>query len=288
MAARLKVRIDPPSNRPNVLKVQDALAQVLDLFDLTGYTEVESSENVIWRIVAASNNSPFIVIAEAVSLDPGVDIQETAHAQRREFIRNMQSLIDGEVPEIWGSGAAQKIVAKLAERNRNGIGATNIASDSDENETLEREAAYIAVTKTEATYILEQFGEEFAIEPIPAKTQIGSIEGVLLGATTYYHKPAIRVKERKTRMAIPCVIPDDRRDHIAAETNFEDVWKGQRVVVSGRIEYSNSGSISRVIANEIRKISPKPVQIEDIQDKEFTDGLAPAEYLDKFREGDIG
>lgn len=120
------------------------------------------------------------------------------------------------------------------------------------------------------------------------KNQYGAVEGILLEVRSCYNRPAIKLKERKTGTEIWCVFPDEIESEISNKANFSDVWHGQRVVLRGLIEYDSTGEISRITASEVRRVEPDAVNLKDIKDKEFTGRLSVLDYLEKFREGDIG
>jgi hypothetical protein len=43
-----------------------------------------------------------------------------------------------------------------------------------------------------------------------------------------------------------------------------------------------------MLADDIRRIEEKEVSLDAIKDLNFTSGLSIVEYLDKFREGELG
>ena len=124
-------------------------------------------------------------------------------------------------------------------------------------------------------------------KPIFHSAQYGSIEGKIIRVYTYYHQPAILVRERITGADIRCIVDEKHRELIGKEAGFEDVWSEHRVSVRGKLEYDDSGELSSVVAVDVRLISGKPVSLDSIRDPEFTDGLKPSDYLDRFREGEI-
>jgi len=69
---------------------------------------------------------------------------------------------------------------------------------------------------------------------------------------------------------------------------LKDIWQHRRVIVRGVIRYDKSGTISSINDAEIDLITPKEVSLDEITDREFTQGMSPHEYLDKFHEGNLG
>ena len=90
LAERLTVKIVPPEGGMVTLTVESAMQQVLDTFRLL----TAASEGVIWRLVSATTNSPFTVVAEA---------EETGAAvlQMRVFAQSLRELQSGIFPHAW-------------------------------------------------------------------------------------------------------------------------------------------------------------------------------------------
>jgi len=283
MAVRMVVRVDAPRAHPDRLTVRDAFEHVLDLFDLALYGESDPEHKVEWRLVTASMQSPLTVVAEAVSVVPGIDIEAIAVKQSAEFVRNYDQLKRGHVPKTWSSGIARTKARNVAVRNRKGIGRTSIQLARPDAPTEQ-----IDVTEEDAQVAVHALAEAAVDAQVRGKEQIGSLEGKLTHVGTYYGQPAIALLERKSHNEIWCTVPDEFRDQIATEANFLDIWSGRRVRVRGRIVYDRSGGISRVYASEIHRIESTPVKVEAIQDAKFTDGMTVAEYLEKLRDGDLG
>jgi hypothetical protein len=281
MAVRLVVRVDAPRAHPDRLTVRDAFEHVLDLFDLAVY-DADTSAKLEWRLVTASMQSPLTVVAEAVSLVPGLDIEEIARKQSAAFVRNYDELKHGRVPKAWSTGIARAKARNVAMRNRRGIGRTSIAL-GEPDAPIDQ----VDLTEDEAQVAVQALGE--TVDPgLKGKEQMGSLEGKLVHVGTYYNLPAVALKERKTGAEIWCTVPDEFVGQIASEADFSDVWSGRRVRVRGRIVYDRDGAISRVYASEIHRIEPAKVDVATIQDPRFTDGMTVSEYLEKLRDGELG
>jgi hypothetical protein len=282
MPVRMVVRVDAPRAHPDRLTVRDAFEHVLDLFDLAIYGEADPEHKVEWRLVTASMQSPLTVVAEAVSVVPGVDIESIARRQSAEFVRNYDQLKRGSVPNAWSAGIARAKAKNVATRNRKGIGRTSIQV-GDADKSIDQ----VDITEEDAQIAVQ------ALEPandqtLKGKEQVGSIEGKLIHVGMYYNQPAIALRERKSGAEVWCTVPDEFRDQIANEANFMDVWSGRRVRVRGRIVYDRSGAIGRVYASEIHRIDAAPMEVGTIQDPRFTNGMTVAEYLEKLRDGELG
>lgn len=278
MSEKLVVSIDGSKEHPDQMMVQDAFAHVLELFQLVNDSDPEAKEQVKWRLVSVSMNSPFTVIAEAVPVHAGVLVESIARRQKTAFHRNCEELSQGRLPSAWSSPRARETVSRFLARNRNGIGATKIEDD---------ESTPIVITAEEAEQAAVTIAAAIA-PPKRPKEQIGSIEGVLVQVATHYGQPAIQIQERKTKDEIWCVVPVEFQHQVAKETSVEDVWKGSRVIARGKISYGGDGKISRVEATSVRRVVAQNVLEEKISDKGFTGGLGPEEYLERLWDGSLG
>lgn len=285
MSERLIISVDSPSRAPDLLRVQDVFQHVLELFDLVSESDPGRDENIVWRLVSVSMNSPLTVTAEAVAARPGmvgIDVDQIAREQKKEFSRNYATLRSGRVPPAWQSGHRRKVAKSIMARNHNGIGRTNINFELPEDE-----ATPVVLTPDDAEVAARTLDTEAYIGLGKAKEQVGSVEGRLIEVTTYYGKPAIRLRERRSNADVICIVPDEFRHQIADKASIEDVWNGRRVVVRGVISYNEDHTISRISASHIRPVEAESIPVTRIQDKTFTAGMTAAEYLEKLREGTL-
>ena len=121
-----------------------------------------------------------------------------------------------------------------------------------------------------------------------AREEYGAVEGTLLLAGFEYNQPAIQIEERTSRREIWCRVSKEEQERIAQATDFRDVWDHRRVSVRGRIVYGKSGEIVRIYATSVVRVQSRVVPIEEFRDPEFTGGLSVRQYLDLFREGELG
>lgn len=283
MTERLTVIIGPPKSAKTQGRIQEVFAQIVDLFDMAGHSKSDDENIVIWRFVSANTQSPLTVVAEAKSARPGVDVNEIAKRQKKEFIKNLEDLRKGNLPDVWQQPNIRKIAERVISRSRNGVGSIRVRVEKDEF----RDAAEVILE--DSMLVLAE-----PIEPIEhhrrekPKTQIGAIEGTLIEVGNYYNKPAVKLRERKSGAEIWCVIPDAIENEISQIANFYDVWHGQRVILRGQIEYESIGVISKITVSQVQRVESSTVNLKDIQDEDFTDGLSVLEYLEKFREGELG
>ena len=87
--------------------------------------------------------------------------------------------------------------------------------------------------------------------------EYGSIEGHILAALNYYNSPAVRVRNALTREEMVCVFDKNTAPEIGAGHTLDEVWTGQRVLVSGRIDYDKAGN-AHVMRAEAMRVMPQP------------------------------
>lgn len=282
MSERLVVRVEVAEDDLHTPTVQDIFLQVLDLFDL-----VEEDGPVIWRLVSATTNSPFTVVAEARARDAqmaGVQLDVIARDQRRRFEKNVGELAQGRVPTAWRQGRARAKLKDLVERSARTKGRTRVQFQDENVPTVPP----IELTPEVAIPIAAELNIERPLPPWKPKTQFGSISGRLIQVSNFYNKPSILVADRKTGAEVHCIVSEEVRARIASSATFDDVWAGRRVIVSGQIEYDEQHSIHRVLAAEVRVTGTREISEGAITDPDFTDGLTPEDYVNRFRDGQLG
>jgi hypothetical protein len=266
------------------LTVEDAMRQVLDTFALVGRADPVGAGSIAWRLVSATTNSPFTVVAEARSNMPGINVGSIARAQKAQFRKCIAELRTGKVPAAWNSQDDRRRARNWLKRTSSSIAATLIETGDAEIGSRPM-AEPIEITAQDAA-IAEP---ALLLPPASGKPrdQIGSVEGYLTGVETHYHKPAIRIRDRRSGDALLIIVPEEFRLQISNEAGFEDVWKERRVVVSGRLHYDSAGRLERVTAAKIRALQPKIIDAGQLKDPDFTSGMSAVEYVEKLRDGDI-
>lgn len=255
---------------PGNLTVEDAMRQVLDTFKLLERTTARPTQ---WRLIEAKTNSPpFSVTAEAEN-------ETLAVEQKQEFARALNEIKNSRIPDTWDDIESLDIVKDLINRVKSGA-TLEVRGVSDAPITLSDKEAISASEVIEVT----------AEQPDTTKTknQLGSIEGRLETIESYYDKPAVKLRERKTNARITCVLDEMTAKQFAQVQNFRDVWAHRRVVIRGLIVYNRKGRLLRVIATSVAPVDVRDVSVEQIQDPDFTGGLSSAEYLRKLRDGELG
>lgn len=279
MAEKVAVTVRASGAHPDVLTVQDAMRQVLDIFDLLTANS-GGDQGVQWRLASASTNSPFYAEGEAVSFEPTVDITVVARAQKLLVAEGLKEIARGHIPENWDDERL-KIAKRLYQRNMNGIGVTDIDFHQNGKIEVTPKFAKEAVAVLAVTPALGLFDFPHA------KEEIGSIEGVFSQLSTYRNRPAIGVTDTRTKNLIWCVLSDDLQAKFADKADFQDFWQHRRVRVRGRIRYNVNRSVLYALANDITRIETKAIPLTAIHDEAFTSGLSSSEYLDRFRDGTL-
>lgn len=93
--------------------------------------------------------------------------------------------------------------------------------------------------------------------------EMGSVEGRILSAVTYFSKPALRVRQFLTGAEVVCVFEREQADALGALHTLQEVWSGKNVMVSGRLTYDATGAVHTVQASDFRVLAPT-TNAEDI------------------------
>jgi hypothetical protein len=258
------------------LTVEDAMHQVLDQFELLSRTNPAIGELIKWSLVEARMNSPFTVVAEALAIRPGVNADDAVRELASDYQRCLVEIRRGHVPEAWRAPEARKKATALLRRMHNGVAQTEV-SFGDQHSPISITAADAKVAEP----LLENF-------TVFRKNHVGSVEGYFKSVATHHHRPAIYIRRRHTSTDVLCLVSEEIRTRIVKEANFQDVWEGRRVVVRGRIAYNKKGEIDHIDAATVSLIAGRSVSTVELSDPGFTGNLTPEEYLEKFREGEIG
>ncbi len=271
MAERLTLKIIPPSDGRGELGVQDAMQQVLDTFKL-----LEGTDGVVWRLISATTNSPLTIVAEA-------DESALAAEQVEQFSESLAELQAGRFPEAWKRPELRQIASNLLRRSSHSIARTEFTLPGMSPIALTAEDAIPFLGIAESADLLQQ--DSLALGN--TKKQRGSIEGMLGEVATYYGKPALRIRERKSQREITCVITEELAKSFESHASIQDVWMKRRVTIRGDILYRTDGKIARIEAFDVVPTKKIELPLPKLYDPDFTGGLSAAEYLDKFRAGEI-
>ena len=275
-----KITVEPSADHPNMLDIRDAMEQVLDFFDLL--TE-EGDSDIVWNLVRASANSPFV--AEGVPMDlrtkaPAFGRVENHLARIDRGLGRMQA---GEPLDVDFPIEKKAVATRMLKRNLNGIGRTCIEGGDGTGIEFRPQTAKAALDAMlehpdeDHEYLFATFSRE----------EMGSIDGRIVDLRTNYDEPSLRLKEHLSGREIPCRISPHKHEEIGKRLTAHDVWEHRRARVQGLIRYDENGKIVRLNDCDVKYIDVPEVRLRDLRDPEFTGGLPAREYLDRLRENDF-
>jgi hypothetical protein len=275
-----RVRLVVKGSHGGNLTIEDAMQQVLDFFRLLSLSS-DDDNSVQWLLTHASAASPLTVIGEASSVAPDVDVVAIARLQKAALAAELNAVLRGDRPESLDVNSERAaLTQKILRRTLNGIAETDIDLEDIAPLILTTEAARSAIEVLDARPAFEL--------PYRAHSEHGAVEGELLSSDPYYGKPAIWIEDRGGNR-IPCRLSTALQEQITGQLNFADVWRHRRIVATGEVSFTEKGRINRVDADSVALLGAgRVVKLDELYDKDFTDGLTPSEYIDKLREGDIG
>ena len=267
------------------LTVQDGLRQVLEFFDLLAAAQDGPSKGVVsWNLVSITKNSPLTATAEAFSLEPTFNPVAIAHRAKTVVAEALTALIGGARAPDWMDEQVRTLAASFFGRSVSRVGRTDVRFAPDGPPiVITEKAARVALISLERTAL-----DISAAEEDLSRSEYGAVEGEMTQATTFYGRPAIRIRERLTNGELTCVLTEELARRVGPSHSLGEVWIGPRVMVSGEILYKKDGQISRVYADDLDVISPKVIKIDDIAFANFTSGLSPGAYLERLWSRDDG
>lgn len=265
MAEKLIIIIDSSVLHEDALEINDALNQLQDMFALLG-----DDNDVSWKIIQASKQSPFTVGVESFSMRHTPHVAaEFAKVAKSEFEKNIVSLLEGRMPFAWSGGTKSQTATSLLRRTQNGIGKFEIDFCDD--------FPPIKITPLVAGRAYNKISSR---QRDLRRDELGTIDGHIVDISEHYGKPAMQIYDRLRRVNVWCVVPREHIDIIAESNDWRDVWDKQRVKIRGQISYNRDGTISRITLSEFVKVETLNVPLERIRDSKFTDGVAPDKYLE--------
>lgn len=272
---RITIRVESNIGEDGPLTVMDALDQFRDAFHLfvAAVAQEDGGDQIKWRLEHLSKNSPASLTAAAYSQDPAVLVVPLMQRGKHRFSNDMAALRDGEVaPWLQERSAMAK---SLFKRNLNGIGKTAFDFEDDLPRTVLVERS--ARTSLEA---LER-AERSLVAADKSHSEYGTLDAYVTEAKTWNSRPAVYVKDRLSGRIIPCVLSDDLAEKAGREHSWSDAWNGQRVRIRGRLFYDKAGEINRVLATELKSISPHSVDLKAIREIDILGGKSPTQHLDE-------
>jgi hypothetical protein len=165
----LVITIHPAPSDEGLLRVSDAMQQVMDalnLFEEAKRAIASPRESFEWRLERASTNSPFTVVAVAEAMDPTADVSAQVRRVKSEVSSGIRKLIQDRQPSWWMGPEAIKLAQSIFARTQNGIGSTEIEFEPTEK---------IAIDRTEADAGIK------AIKGINAINKVNTLEQPAFG-----------------------------------------------------------------------------------------------------------
>lgn len=282
MARKVTFTVEPSEAHHNVLTIQDAFQQAIDFFDLLSD---EAEKNVIWKLEMASTNSPFSCQGEPIDTRTWTGAHALVEERVQVVERNFARVAEGKDFDSSFPRDKLDVAKRILNRNRNGIG-RSVAVFSDDAKPIEisEEIAnryfreVLAPVESLHSYLFSR----------TSRQEIGSVEGRIVDIGTDYDAPALQLEEHNSGRRLWCRMSSEAAEQLGAEMKAEDAWNHRRVRVRGTLNYDNLGNALRVMNGTVSFIESPRVDLDKIEDKEFTEGYSVNEYLDRLRENEFG
>lgn len=274
---KIVVTIEPGSPAEQ-LDIADAFQQVLDYLKLV---ELAASEDADfdWKLEKATTNSPFTVVAFTPTGSVATKTQQSLSVAQRRAEEGLRELAKGTVPK-WMRKRQRSTARRITRRFHDGIGRMALRTDEDAGAfLLNRALAAKALSTLEKVDGFEEIS-------IPKHTSFGEVEGTLLGAGSYYGKPALWVRISGYDV-VRCIVAQDKLDELGDEATLKQIWKHRRVRLVGTLSYAEGGLLEQVAVEEMHLFPAPTVGLRQIIDPDFTGGMEPIEYLDRLHDGEF-
>ena len=284
MSERIVIKIIPPPPDEGLLRVSDAMLQVIDTLKLFEEAEKESGEDYPafeWRLERASTASPeFTVTAVAEPIEPNVEISTHVRKLKSEVSQGVRNLIRVGQVAAWMNLQPASPVQNFLHRNLNGIGTTEISFEDNDVVSIDRAAADVGASAIEARTAIDLFD-------LPEREAFGEVEGVMVAAGRYRNQPAIQIRTELYGF-VWCMLSPQAIEKFGSEHAIREVWQGKSVGVQGILSYAVGGKLARISVRDIREMpAVPPVDLASVLDPNFTSGLSPTEYLNHLHEGEL-
>jgi hypothetical protein len=227
----------------------DSVRQLLALIEsLQG-----QDEDLDWRLRALSMNSPVTAVLEGFDREGAAAPESHAAAAAEAAFEVLDAINDNEPTAAVRrlSDAKRKQLRALITPLRDRTGSLRIIVEGRGERVVRSDRAQRALTLLAAP--ARQRGPE-----------LGSIEGQILAATTHYGSPALRVRASLGGEEVLCVFDKNTAPAIGAEHTLDEVWTGQRVLVSGKIEFDRTGAAHLMRAESFRVLKERRIAAAEI------------------------
>ena len=276
MSEAIKIVVQGNDKQGGYLSVQDALNQILDSLALVSeLIDEDVRRDLDWNLIEMAMNSPLAVSVEPICRDQGrLDFTSAVREATDRTDGILRELVETKRMPSGVTDAGQEVIKRLFDRNTNGVFRTDFFWPGHEDPVI--------VESLVAKEVLEEMRAIESDGGIAFQgTELGSIEGNVVGAMTHYGYPAIRIRQRVSAKEVTCVIPPNLRERLGDEHSWNEVWAGRRFVVTGEIKRKASGDLSQILVADMHEVDVKKVDLDRIADPGFTGGKSPVEYLDE-------
>lgn len=278
----ITVTVHPNPLSGDLLTVSDALNQVLDLVDALELVESTDIENrqIVWRLTGAYTTSPpFTIEAEPYPVESDQSVYRESGRVVQLFVNEFRALLNGVHSSVIVEDA-QIPVARVLDRNLNGIALTDVRIDDDDTLSIEPKSARTAKR------IIDQSNFESEVSKSELQhTEFGSVEGEISGLRKWYGKPALALIERLSEKPIVCVLSDELSAEIGPEHRWLEVWESRLVTVTGAFHYNYEGMLIRGNIDSLEEIEWSDVELSDLRDIDILEGRTVTEHLALLRGG---
>lgn len=271
----ISITIHPSAVKGEYLTVEDAMLQVLDMISAVEAAESssEASRKIVWQLTDAHTNSPpFTVTAQAFSKDPEVSVALEAGRALSHIHSDVQNLLDGKPPN-WFTPEVEKPLVRALKRNLNGISHTSVKIDDLHAFTVSPPKAQRAID-----WIEDHKEKPYSLE----RSEVGTVEGEVIGLTRHYNAPALVVRERLSGEKAVCVLSAKLAEQIGPEHSWMEVWQDETHRFSGDLHFSKDGALKRIAASHIEKVAWSDVPLADLRNVNVVDEKSIQEHLDEF------
>lgn len=200
-------------------------------------------QSLDWRLSAVSMNSPLRAELEGFDRE-GAPLQSGRAVAAAEAAFEVLDAINDNEPATAVrrlSEAKRKQLKSLIALLRDRTGSLKIIVEGRGERVIRSDQAQRAWTLL--TEPSRQRGPE-----------LGSVEGHILAAASYYGSPALRVRTILTGEEVLCVFDRATAQGIGAEHTLDEVWTGQRVLVAGKMDFDKSGGLHILKAGSMKVV----------------------------------
>ena len=276
------VTVYPDESKNEYLTVDDALGQVLDMIDALERTESRSGpRQIVWRLTEARTNSPpFTVVATPFPIKPDISVVLEVARTTNALTSDMRGLMEGRV-EGAAINAAEPL-EHVMRRNTGRIARTEIVVDGLPPLSIDRRNAAIA------RRALEDRKRDLAVAVKDwTRTELGSMEGEVIGLKRYYGNPALSFVERISGVEVTVSLSKELWKKIGPEHAWSEVWQGHRFRLTGLLYYGADGTIKRAEVEAFEMLQVPDLPLDRLRKADVLGDLTMEEHLDEIRRDSI-